>query len=751
MLSPTSSSAQPPAGSSKNSAGDGPLPAAGRELAATVRSVAASGGNGDLFRVQVEVNSRLLELTTRAPLTQGDRILLRRRDSGELQIRLPAPAAPTAQGGTPPAQAGMPLQLATPDSARLQQLLPLNVPRTAEVTGSEPVAARPAAGSTRPGADGPPAGTAARANAAAPQPAPAGARSEGSAPPAPPEGVTVPGGRTRPTQPQQPGSATPPSARAAPTTEPAPHPPARAGGSRGQAGAPEQPPATPPAPRPAPAGGGAEAGARAQVYPAQLQPAPPSGGGPGSATLPAQNQTPPPTQPAPQPSGQTQPPAQPTAQPPGQTQPPAQPPQQAPSSAAASAPAASNQPPAPAQPPAATGAAGAASTSAPTAQPLVANPAADPQPPAAPARSGAPPGTPSADPGAPAGRAGLSHTGQTLLQTLGPQTPAQAQRHLIQLTLNQQTLALISPKPLLTGQQVILTRVGEQQVNLQPLATPSTPAQEARAQQPMQQALRESLPRQIPFGDALNQLVQLSRSPAARGQGAIGQLVQSMLSLFSVSPGSSDAEQAIQRNLHQGGLLTESRLAQGGGSERGAPPDLKQQLGQLLKAAEQLPPDARQQMRRLVEGLQARTTTQQISSLQAWQEQPDGTQERVYRLDLPIRLADRYDNAELTITQQRRRGSRGETETLWGVALHFDLARYGSVDARLSLSEGWRLQVQLWAEQAATLRQIERRLDQFSAGLHQQGFLVETLQARQGRPSQPELTDLHRRLVDLHT
>ncbi|GAB0153027.1 hypothetical protein MnBA_24270 [Marinobacterium sp. BA1] len=267
----------------------------------------------------------------------------------------------------------------------------------------------------------------------------------------------------------------------------------------------------------------------------------------------------------------------------------------------------------------------------------------------------------------------------------------------------------------------------------------------------MQLALREALPRQIPFGDALNQLVQLSQSPAGRSQGAIGQLVQSMLSMFSVSPGSADAEQAIQRNLQQGGLLTESRLAQGGGTERGATPDLKQQLGQLLKAAEQLPPDARQQMTRLVEALQARSTTQQVSSLQGWKDQPDGTQERVYRLDLPIRQADQHDNAELTITEQRRRSSSGEVETLWGVALHFDLEQHGSVDARLSLSEEWRLQVQLWAEQASTLRQIERRLDDFSDGLHRKGFLVETLQARQGRPSQPELTDVQRRLVDVHT
>ena len=337
------------------------------------------------------------------------------------------------------------------------------------------------------------------------------------------------------------------------------------------------------------------------------------------------------------------------------------------------------------------------------------------------------------------------------MQTLGQQPPPRTDSHLIGLSLNNQTFSLISPRPLLSGQQVVLTRVSDQQVSLQPLPPASTPVEDAGARQQMQQALREALPRQIPFADALNQMVQLSQGPTGRSQSAIGQLVQSMLSMFSVTPGSADAEQAIQRNLQQGGLLTESRLAQGGKSEQGAPADLKQQLGQLLKAAEKLPPDARQQLTRLVESLQARSTTQQISSLQAWKEQPDGTQERVYRLDLPIRQADHHDNAELTITEQRRRNSQGELETLWGAALHFDLEEYGPLDARLSLNEGWRLQIQFWAEETLTLRQIERRLNEFSDDLHRQGFLVESLQARQGRPSQPELTDIQRRLVDIHT
>jgi len=705
VLTPTTSTSTPSAGTSKGGGIDSPLPAAGRELAATVRSVAANGGNGDVFRIQVEVNSRLLELTTRAPLAQGDRIILQRGNTGELQIRLPVPTQPTAQGSTtPPSQSGMLLQLASTDSARLQQLLPLNVPRNAQITGSEPVIARQsaAAASPQPGAAATSAETAARPTTASPQPPPGGNAPQGAV-----QGNATAAGNNSPASGQtQPASGAPTPARSeSPATQTTSGSRQPAGAAAGQQASPGQPSSAAPSSLATQTGTPVAAGPQAQVYSAQLQSS-------AAGQVSAQPAT---AAPAPQPAAQaasaavdTRPALAPTAQTP------------APNTAANTQ--AANPPPV---------------DSAPRA----------PGTPAAPAAAAAQ----TAQTAQTATQPGVSHTGQALLQTLGKQAPVQAENHMIRLNLNSQALNLISPKPMLSGQQVILTRVGEQQVNLQPVPTPSTPAQEVTAQQQMQQALREALPRQIPFGDALNQLVQLSQSPAGRSQGAIGQLVQSMLSMFSVSPGSADAEQAIQRNLQQGGLLTESRLAQGGGAERGTTPDLKQQLGQLLKAAEQLPPDARQQMTRLVDALQARSTTQQVNSLQAWKEQPDGTQERVYRLDLPIRQADQHDNAELTITEQRRRSSSGEPETLWGVALHFDLEQHGSVDARLSLNEGWRLQVQLWAEQASTLRQIERRLDEFSDGLHRKGFLVETLQARQGRPSQPELTDVQRRLVDVHT
>lgn len=359
--------------------------------------------------------------------------------------------------------------------------------------------------------------------------------------------------------------------------------------------------------------------------------------------------------------------------------------------------------------------------------------------------------TPPAQPAADTPSARISHSGNSLLQTLNQQQPRTPPQHLVRFQLEARPpLELVSPRPLQPGQSVTLTRVGEQQVQLQPQPPAPAPTASRSAQTAMQQALREALPQQLPFGDALNQLVQLSQSPAMRGQNAIQQLVQSMLGLFSVNPGSAEAASAIRRNLQQGGLLTEAQLARADHSR--PPTELKQQLGQLLKAAEQLPAEPRQQLQRLVDALQARSTTQQVSSLQAWKELPDGSQERLFRLDLPIRQdAQRHDNAELTLRERRSPRDDGGWQSVWSAALHFDLEQQGSIDARLSLQEGWRLQLQFWAESSTTLRRLEQRLQPFSQALHQQGFIVDRIQARQGTPQDAELTPLRSRLVDLHT
>ena len=313
-----------------------------------------------------------------------------------------------------------------------------------------------------------------------------------------------------------------------------------------------------------------------------------------------------------------------------------------------------------------------------------------------------------------------------------------------------QVIDLVSPRPVQAGQQVDVTRNEQGLIRIQ-FPQPTTPlAQQPAVQSVMQQALREVLPMQLPLADGLNQLMQLSERQGARQNSALNQLIQSMLSLFSVKPGAADAEKAIARNLQQGGLLSEASLSRTG-QQQPPPTDLKQQLGQLLRVADQLPPQAREQLNQLVNALLARSTAQQISSLQRWRDLPDGGQERHYRLDLPIQQQQGFENAELRITEHRRRNEEGDFVTLWTVRLHFELEEEGAMDAELSLQDSFELQAHFWVEKPETLQRLRERLSSFEEELKTKGFAVAPLNARLGKLENPQVTPLSKRLVDIHT
>lgn len=704
MLPPTTVPNNTTSGS-QNRPSTSALPAPGNQVQAVVRSVASGDTSGQVFRIQVEANNRLLELVTRAPLANGDRINLSRTPGGELQIQLPT----QGNQGQPAANAGaninrILLNVAQQNSAQIIQSLPLNTPKQAQVTQSVPLTTSnpPAQGSnaganptgtaqqpptntptsgqtggaqTNPGTTGTASSNNPAATGSQARPAPSTAGSGTPLAGAAHTSGTSAAAQTSSSSPPAANAQTPVQGRASVATGGSGNTAANTSASSSNQTAQTQPPTA----------SASQVAAKAQVYRAQITQinAMPTGGA---------NSSPPPPPPSPSPTG---------------TQAQGQAAQTPPSTNAQVSNAQTNS-----------GTTNARAESTP----------AQPQP------------------------AAVTQKGQQLARSLGMQQPPPAPtQHQVQLNLAGERISLISPRPLTVGQQVVLTRTDAQQVSLSPAPQAQPPLQQSVQQPAVQQALRDALPQQIPFGDALNQMMQLSQSPAARNQSAVTQLVQSMLSLFGVSPGSEDAGEAVKRNLQQGGLLTEARLGQASADKAAPQADLKQQLGQLLKAAEQLPEGARQQMTRLIDALQARSTSQQVSSLQAWKEQPDGSMERAYRLDLPIRQAERFENAELTITERRERQPDGEMLSLWSAALHFDLDEHGSVDARLSLQEGWRLQLQFWAEEPQTQRLINQRLDPFTDNLHQQGFLVENVQIHAGRPTQPELNDIQRRLVDVHT
>ncbi|WP_151702891.1 flagellar hook-length control protein FliK [Nitrincola alkalilacustris] len=662
----------------------------GRELPGTVKMVSQDQLQNQAFRIQIEANNRLIELITSRPIALGSLITLSRNAGGQLQIQLPA----TAVAPPPPPPQSSLADRSNQNTAAGPRALTVQVAATSAAMINSLPANTPQTAVLLPQPGSTPATTTAQAGNAA-QPAatsPATVTAQGSAPAAP--------------------------APAAPATT------------------------APAATIPATAQNAAPASQVAPVT-AQTAVAPANSTNPGTGTTNAsatQTQTPASAAPAQQ-GQQTSPLAQAVNQVSNNASNLAvnsiQIPNVAPSTANAAA-SATTVPSASQSSAQATASAPASGTAGMAAPAIPATPAV------AAANTQATQATPATTPATPP-----SPLPASLTQADTVQRPSGFP---VRVMVAGQIVELISPRPLQTGQQITLSRSDSGQVQIQFPPTPLPLAQQPAIQSAMQQALREVLPLQIPLADGLNQLMQLSAKSSTQQNNALNQLVQSMLNMFSVKPGSEDADKAIQRNLQQGGLLSEARLHQGSTDRLNQGGDLKQQLGQLLKLADQLPTAAREQLTQLVNSLLARSTAQQIGSLQNWRELPDGGQERQYRLDLPILLDQKLENAELKITEHRRRNEEGEFVTAWTVRLHFTLDEFGKVDAEISLKDGWELTTSFWAEQPETVKLIRDRLPGFETDLRNKGFQIESIGIRLGKPANhAEQNPITRHLVDLHT
>lgn len=325
-----------------------------------------------------------------------------------------------------------------------------------------------------------------------------------------------------------------------------------------------------------------------------------------------------------------------------------------------------------------------------------------------------------------------------------------ANLHRVSVQVGGQNLELLSPRPLRPGMNVELTRNSNEQVQLQIPPPAVKPEQQRQLQESLQQILRDTLPQQLPLGEAFNQLRQLSQR--GNPQDAIGRVVQSMLSLFSVSPETTakETQSVIQRHLAQSGFTGTSEA--GASAGRQTEPSMQQHLARLSQLAEKLPPQAREQMQSLLDSISARRSSQQIESVQRWRDQPDGAIERQYRLDLPIRVSpDRLDNTEIRISQHRSGSSDAEQGSEWSISLHFALEQLGSIDVRVSLQQEWQLNARFWAEQPDTVQTIRNQLASFEERLRGNGFEVEALQVQLGRRPQETPAVISHRLVDLHT
>ncbi|QEW07604.1 flagellar hook-length control protein FliK [Nitrincola iocasae] len=670
---------------------------AGKEASATVQRVSQNPAQPGQFTVQLQSGNRTLELTTQRPLPQGSQVILSRDTEGNLQLRLPintgqsSAAQMPGQSGAGNAQ-NAPAQARAAAEAFLLRITAGSLSQANSLPLNQPVR-----------------GVVISQPAVAAQTAPLPGSTPATATPGS-------GGNTSP------AAATPSTSGNPTNTAPATTAPTTSG----------SPASTTPA----------------TATPATATSATPASSASATSTVPAT------TAPASSASSNTS--ASNTA--PGTSAPAGSAATAAATAASAAATFGSPTSPAAALPAAVAGANALAATI--TSQPLPlqtsgqqptqANVQPAPLPPATttPGQSSAPPAS-----GAPQAATAPPLTTPTtpLVNALGQaETASRPQGYPVRVLVAGQAIDLVSPRPIQAGQQVEVSRNDQGLLRLQ-ITQPALPlSQQPGIQAIMQQALREVLPVQLPLADGLNQLMQISERQGVKQNSALNQLIQSMLGLFSVKPGSADADKAIARNLQQGGLLSEAGLNRASG-ERAPPPDLKQQLGQLLKLADQLPPQAREQLTQLINSLLARSTAQQISSLQGWKDLPDGGQERHFRLDLPIQQDKKFDNAELRITEHRRRDEQGNFVTLWSVRLHFELEEDGSIDADINLQDNFQLSASFWVEKPETLGRLRERLNGFEGDLKRKGFDVSPLNARLGKMANPELTPLQKRLVDVHT
>jgi len=345
-----------------------------------------------------------------------------------------------------------------------------------------------------------------------------------------------------------------------------------------------------------------------------------------------------------------------------------------------------------------------------------------------------------------------TQTGITLARVVDGIDPKMSPPAFARATLNLggETLNLVTPRPLLAGQQVEVTRLSDMAVQVRILPPAAAKTLPPEVVEEMQALLRQAMPTQAPLADSLNQMRALS---AGQGQDAVGQIVRSLMGLFSLSPQSGSEAQAkqVEQMMQQSGLFTENRMARQASGAPMSVEDLRTRLGQLRRAAQELPTQAREQMNALIDRAEARATHQQIHSARQWRDYPDGTAERYFRMDLPLQTPEGFKQVELELKEQRRPISPTETQTNWTLNLHFDLDPIGAVDARVHLEDEWNMSISFWAESLRTTEMIRDRIDGFSAHLQQQGFEIDSINVRKGRAPNDLAPPLSKHLVDVHT
>jgi hypothetical protein len=336
-------------------------------------------------------------------------------------------------------------------------------------------------------------------------------------------------------------------------------------------------------------------------------------------------------------------------------------------------------------------------------------------------------------------------------------TATQANGTLLTVQLQNQRAQLVTPVPLPTLTEVTLKQ-DNGQLSVQftanntlaatrsesPNALQATPPLTQPQQAAVDQALKQALPLQQPLADNLQTLSQLTGQSGS--QSNVDKALQSLLNAFGVTPGGQGSEANIRNNVQMGGMFTEARLAQ----QLPVQGDMKQFLGQLQTLSESLPANQQAMLQKAIDSMSARITQQQIAHVQHRQDRVD-TGERFFQLDLPVRFQEAFENVEMRIQQREAQNETGEWSTLWRVRLHFDLGQEGQMDADISLNQqAHSLQALFACSSDHTAQTVRARLTGFDQQLKILGFEETQLTCRQGNLARQTQT-INKQLIDVKT
>jgi hypothetical protein len=276
------------------------------------------------------------------------------------------------------------------------------------------------------------------------------------------------------------------------------------------------------------------------------------------------------------------------------------------------------------------------------------------------------------------------------------------------------------------------------------------------AESPVQQALRQFLPKQEPLAEVIHELHQLI-AQAGRTSALPATIMQMLAHLVDAIPKKSElaTPEGLAKGLSNSGIFLEAKLAGDiGPVADAAVSDFKANLLRVLDRlkAHRTPdqPNAptpesepgSERIRQKIEAALARVVTDQLASLPTEDAAPS-----VWQLEIPFTDGPHHDAAKLLIAKDTGSGSE-EADDYWAVSLELHPPGLGRFCARLVL-KGHMIDTYLWSDTAATSELIREQCERLRARLHGAGLSVGQLTPLDRPPDSKPYDNISMPLVDL--